>query len=173
MTSPNPPFFAIVQRQFELLLEERAVHYAAIEQIDGKLKDAAKGLGINVEEFVSTPIDQPRLLPRTDKRSAGSMTAFTREFFRNTDKGVTRLELRNIIAAHDEKWAAMFRQNPNGFYNMVKRAIDRQEIVDIGGVLYPFARAPLPEGEEDPTGQHIESNVATLFGPHREGSGNA
>ncbi|WP_186729024.1 hypothetical protein [Sphingomonas panacisoli] len=119
-----------------------------IAAIDQKLLVAANALGLTPEE-IEAPAPAPRLEKRVDARSAGTMSGWVRDFFKTADRGYTRTELREVIANHDPAFADALRKNMNGFYNLVGRAIGREEIKDVRGVLYPFDRAPIDDDEQE------------------------
>jgi hypothetical protein len=86
------------------------------------------------------------------------------------DKGYSRLELRELIHA-EPRFRDQMERNVNAFYNNVIRYLRGGKIVEIDGLLYHPDRAPLPEGEPDPSGEHLPANVS-LF-PDRRNEGGA
>lgn len=150
----KPPFFDLISRQLDLLLDKRSGLQKEIDEIDARLTEVGKTLGLDIDEIIATA--SQRLPKRSAERREGTMTQCIRDILSNAQQGVTRPELKELVRTSDEKFADMLRRNENGFYNAVKRGIDRQEIREIDGVLYDFNRAP----EEDGTSSVDD---ATLF----------
>jgi len=164
MPENHPPLFELVTRQFDAWREERAEHQRQIDEIDCKVADAARSLGIDPAVIQAST---PSRLPPRDGRTEGSMTEFLRECFAKADKGITRMELKSIVRS-DPRFTEKMK-NENVYYNLVSRLIKREEVIDQGGVLYAKARAPLADGEVDDTGQHLQG-VVSLFGPMKRAS---
>jgi hypothetical protein len=83
------------------------------------------------------------------------------------NRGFTRRELRAEIEK-EPRYGAQIAKNMNVYYNLINRYLTKGRIVDVGGFIYHPDRAPLPEGEEDPTGQHLPNdNVSNLFSVKR------
>lgn len=160
-----------LMRHLTDLTAERETHVARVAEIDSQMTKAAKQLGIDLNEV---EVVSGTRLPRLQKAHAPdplTMGGSLVQILLEADKGYSRTEARAELVKI-AKFKAQLDNNMNAFYNTVSRYVKKGAIVDIDGLLYHPDRAPLPEGEEDPSGQHL-SNVATLFGPQREGQGNA
>lgn len=159
----------LIMERFEEMVAERDAHLQEAARINEKLLSIAVQLGIDDPTSVIGEKVVPNRLPKEDKRSEGTMSAAMLELLYAADRGYNRRELRELVE-ETPKFKEQLDRNTNSFYNNVSRFLKAGKIVEIDGLLYHVDRAPLPEGEDDPSGQHL-SNVATLFGPHREGQG--
>jgi hypothetical protein len=146
--------------QLKALHHDRAEHVRRIQEIDAKVAVIAKQLGVE-PPAPSPPME--RLAPPPDKRVAGSMPERMMDILYGASAPFTRLTLKAALR-DDPQVGDTVRRNENTFYNAVKRYLDRGKIVELDGYLYHPDRAPLPDGTEDPTGQHFPSNVSSLFG---------
>lgn len=167
MTSNPHSILDALMSHLTALTEERERLVARVTEIDTALAKAAKQLGLDpsIAEGVSR-LAKPAAPPDTSTMGGALV-----QFLLNADKGISRHEARAELG-NNAKFKAQMDNNMNAFYNTVSRYVKKGAVVDIDGLLYHPERAPLPEGEEDPTGQHL-SNVATLFGPQREGQSHA
>ncbi|MDB5469533.1 MAG: hypothetical protein JWR84_1093 [Caulobacter sp.] len=124
----------------ETKVRNRDMHLAAAAQIDRELADAAKVLGVSLEELGVAP--SASVQAKADGRRAGSMTEFIVEYLGQADRGVSRLDLKAILKSHP-KFGEQVTRNENGFYNGVNRCLRRGEIVqDPNGILYLHGRLP-------------------------------
>jgi hypothetical protein len=164
MSENHPPLFDLVTRQFDAWREERTEHQRAIDEIDRKVADAARTLGIDPAQIQAAT---PGRLPRRDGRTDGTMTEFMRECFDKADKGLTRMELKEMVR-RDPRYTDKMK-NENVYYNLIKRLIVRGEVVERDGALYAAHRAPLADGEDDESGEHLPG-VISLFGPQKRPS---
>lgn len=164
-------FAKLIEDRVAALSRERAQLLARVEEIDRQLASVAESLGAEPSQF-------QRLLPpepshhagfvRGDGRVEGTMPHYVLEILFAADRGYSRTDLRRELDKHPV-FGARLRHNVNSFYNTIKRYIDQGKIIQIDKLLYHPDRAPLPDGEEDPTGQHLPSNVSSLFGQTRKG----
>lgn len=141
MANP-PPFVALITRQLELWAEKREALQTQIDEIDRKIANAAKSVGLDPAEFEGQINLAPLPIRPVDGRTEGTMTQAILDRLQASDKGLTRIELRNLVAATSEEFGRRIKHNPNPFYNAVKRLLDREHIVDLAGVLYDARRAP-------------------------------
>lgn len=142
----SPPFVQLITRQLELWAEQRAEFKRQIDEIDRKIAEAAKALGVDLSEALMPEPDLPRLpTHKPHHRSEGSFAQYIRDFMANADRGYTRVELKAALREADPRSAEMINRNENLFYNTVKRLIDR-DLSEIDGVLYDKRRAPLDDG---------------------------
>jgi hypothetical protein len=155
-----PSVLQMISDQLNALQSERAGLIERIAQIDEKLEKAAAQLGLEPNVIAAA---QPSLdrLPRQDSRSVGTMPGEIVNILYAADKGYTRTELKDALRA--TRFAQQIENNQNGFYNAVIRYLKLKKIVEVDGFLYHPSRAPLPEGQEDPTGTHLPANVSNLF----------
>lgn len=159
MTQNLSPVTPVVD-QLEALQRERAEHVARIEEIDTRVAKVAELLGIDLGPLLTAKM-LPRL-KREDKRTLGTLGEAMLNALLSADRGYSRTELKAEVRKNP-KFAAQLNRNANAFYNNVVRYIRTGKIVEMEGLLYHPDRAPLPEGEEDPTGQHLPANVSPLF----------
>lgn len=157
---------AAMTERLKALMAKRAEHYAQIREIDEQLGGIARQLGLDPAELLSATPELPRLA-KVDKRTEGTIPARVMEYLLKADQAHTRKSLKHLMLA-DPDFGSSIRHNENTFYNAVARYIRQGKIVEIDGALYHPDRAPLPDGEDDPTGKHLPSNVSSLFGTARQ-----
>lgn len=159
----------LITEQLSSLFSKRDELLRDVAAIDAKIEGIANQLGV---ELPAAPADLPRLhhRPRVDKRYAGSLPEAIVDTLLSATRGYTRAELKAVL--RDTPAGETIKKNENTYYNAVKRYIGADKIVEIDGLLYHPDRAPLPEGQDDPTGKHLPSNVASLFPPSRDGANN-
>lgn len=150
---------AAIQQQLTSLHEKRSEHLATIHEIDGKIAGIAKQLGLPSDQVASPNLT--RLSAPVDRRISGSLPDRMLEILRDADVPHTRVSMKAALL-NDPKHGDTIRKNVNTFYNAVKRYLDKGKIVEQGGYLYHPDRAPLPEGQDDPTGQHLPANVSPI-----------
>ncbi|MEA3049182.1 MAG: hypothetical protein QOG84_1018 [Sphingomonadales bacterium] len=165
----NPSPVAQVLAEMEALQSERATHVARIVEIDRKAAKIAELLGVSLASSPASTPSIPRL-QREDRRSAGTMSQAMLEILLKAEKGYTRLELKEEIRK-TPKFAEQLDRNVNAYYNNVLRYIRGGKIVEVDGLMYHPDRAPLPEGEEDPSGRHLPPNVSPLFAERKTDAG--
>lgn len=158
----NPPGLL---RAIQQLLDRKAELEAELVQINARLLQAESAV---LGTTPATPPPAPGLEyvsrynapPRIDGRRAGSMVEYMLEVLRSQPSGMTRRELKEVIAAHPV-FGPKLRRNENAFYNATKRlaAPERGEIVVVGEKLYLPEHAPQPGEEPDES-----PGVVSLFG---------
>ena len=163
-----------LNEQIAALYRERDGHVAAISDIDGKIAKALQLLGLDPSEVTpGTGSAMPRLpiseFARSYPLQPDTMGSVMLDILLNADHGYSRPEMRRELEKHP-KFAKQIANNINSYYNTVNRYRKTGRVVLINNLLYHPDRAPLPEGETDPTGQHLPSNVSTLF-PDRKAGG--
>lgn len=149
----------LVSSQFESLLCEREEHLRKAAEVEQRLRLIGEQLGIELP-FDSKP--SPTRLVSEDKRSTGTMSARMLSILLEANRGYSRVELRDELAM-EPKFYEQLTRNLNSYYNNITRYLRSGKVVEVNGLLYHPNRAPLPEGEVDPTGQHLPANVTTLF----------
>lgn len=132
---------SVLQDKLRRLADERASLLAKIGDIDAKLLEIAQLMGVDVADLVRHSPLPPSRQPKADLRRAGSMIEFVIDTTRQADNGLTRGELRTILKAHPV-FGPKTTRNENGFYNTVKRALSRLEIIERNGRLYGPGNAP-------------------------------
>jgi len=163
---PHPPAIQLIADKVTSLVQERDEYLAKAAAIDTKLVGVAQQLGMAPEDLssIAGPPPLPRLAPE-DKRGAGTMSAAMLEILYSAEKGYARTELRHAIAAQNERFAEQLRNNINSFYNNVVRYLKSGKIVEVDGLLYHPARAPLP-GHVPEKAEALGDNI-TLFSAKR------
>lgn len=170
MTQNHSSLADAMMRHISDLIDERHSHEQRIEEIDEALAKAARQLGVPVSDISEPGPSLPRLRKEARPQDM-SMGQGMLAILLAADHGYSRSEMRNELVK-TPKFAEQIGHNVNMFYNTVARYLKKDKIVDIDGLLYHPQRAPLPEGEEDPSGQHLPANVSSLFGPHDRRAGN-
>lgn len=152
-----------IASELTALQGKRDALVSEVSEIDGKIAAIAAQLGLKA----SAPTPLARLAPRVvDKRHVGTVPEAMMQVLLDADRGYTRAELKQEL--RKGPMGDSIRKNENTYYNAVKRYLDNDKIVERGGYLYHPDRAPLPDGEADPSGRHLPSNVSNLFAD-REG----
>jgi hypothetical protein len=148
-----------VIEDFQALIRERAAHIARVAEIDGLLAKVGQQIG-----GAAQPLNALPRLQSDDGRTAGTMSEAIRNLLYTADHGYTTKELREKLE-EEPRFAAMLARNMNTYYNQISRLKHRGDIVVAeDGLLYHPARAPVAEGETDPTGQRLpRDNVSNLF----------
>lgn len=136
-----------------------------ISEINRKIANIARQLGIDPpEQPIST---LPRLAPPPlDQRHIGTLPEAMMQVLRDADRGYTRPELKKIL--RESPSGESVRKNENTFYNAVKRYLAAGKVVEIDGYIYHPDRAPLANGESDPQGTHLPTNVTLFEAPLRK-----
>lgn len=135
---PQSPFEALIS-QIRAWEAERDELKARLEEIDGRLAllVANAGLDPSLVQFAAAPP------PKVDGRRAGAMIQTALDMLKEAPNGLSRIELKSALRAHPVHGEKV-RRNENGFYNMVKRGIDRSEFVEVNERLYLPEKAPEP-----------------------------
>jgi hypothetical protein len=167
---------ARLNEQIASLYREREGHRAAMADIDTKIARALQLLGLDAAEITEAGGGTvAQRLPLSDfarsyPLNPNTMGAAMLDALFKADHGFSRIEMRQLLEG-DPRFAMQIKNNVNSYYNTVNRYLKNGRIVDRGGLLYHPDRAPLPEGQDDPTGQHLPSNVSSLFPDQRAGNG--
>jgi hypothetical protein len=165
---------ARLNEQIASLGRERDGHVAAIADIDTKINKALHALGLDASDFgepraAALPRLGPSPFAQAYPLNPNTMGAVMVEILRTADHGYSRVEMRKRLE-QDDRFTTQIQKNVNGYYNTVNRYLKNRRVVDVGGLLYHPDRAPLAAGQDDPTGQHLPSNVSTLF-PDKRANG--
>jgi hypothetical protein len=103
--------------------------------------------------IASLDLDDPSQLAgaviphRVDDRRAGTMTEHLLALVEGSaDAGLSRGELKTALLA--SKFRENVLRNENGYYNAIKRCLNRTEIVEVGRRLYHPSKAPDPQKAE-------------------------
>lgn len=157
---------ARMSEKIEALLVQRREFMTAVSDIDAQLNTAFRALGLDPTEFgvaVGSRLPPPQFnQPNQYPLNPNTMGAHMLDILLNAQKGYGRLELRHEIAK-DPRYGAQIEKSMNGYYNLINRYLQKGRIVEVENNLYHPDRAPLSDGEDDPTGKHLQSNVSTLF----------
>ncbi len=159
---PVSPLLQAVLLKMERLSLQREQILRQLSEVDAQIQVVANALGLNEDDLAAPVGERPMPRSRSDRRRAGSMVEFVVNTIADHHDGITRGELKDAITGHAE-FGPKFKSNPNHFYNLVKRSIDRSEIDEKWGRLWLAGRAP--ESAPTPFGDR------TLF--NSEGGGNA
>lgn len=132
----DSPFAALIDslRGWE---DERAELLARLADLDAKVAKVA--VLLNVE-----PPAPAAAAPKGgiyDGRRKGAMIETALELLDAAPNGLTRLELKAKLREHPVHGERL-RKNENGFYNMVIRALSRDEVAEHGDRLFVFGKVP-------------------------------
>ena len=163
MPQEQPSILEALTQHLSDLTREREQALSRIKEIDDALSKVAKQLGLNLNQVEASVPQLPRLPKPPASPDTSTMGGAIVQLMLAAEKGLSRSELRAEVCKIP-KFNAQIENNMNSFYNTVSRYLKKGRITEVEGLLFHPDRAPLPEGEEDPTGQHLPANV-TLFGP--------
>jgi hypothetical protein len=150
-----------IMQELNALQERRASLVTEVQDIDTKLAGIAKLVGLQNEAVVPPNLNRLALPGVVDKRHVGSLPERMMQLLLEADRPHTRASLKALLK-EDSKVGETVKRNENTFYNAVARYVRNNKVVEVDGFLYHPDRAPLPEGQEDPTGQHLPANVSPI-----------
>ena len=171
MDKNQPTLLDVLTQHLADLTSERATLIQRVKEIDDALSKAARQLGVDLSEVGAEAAPELPRLARGTKPAESTMGSVMVAVLLNADRGLTRADLRAELMK-TPKLAERISHNMNSYYNTVARYLKREWILDLDGLLYHPSRAPLADGEDDPSGQHLAPNVRNLFGPEDRRAGN-
>lgn len=136
---PQSPFEALIA-QIRSWEAERDELRARLKEIDERLALLVTNAGLDPSLVQFSPAPAP---PKIDGRRAGAMIQAALDMLKEAPNGLSRVELKSALRTHPVHGERV-RRNENGFYNMVKRGLDRGEFVEVNDRLYLPERAPEP-----------------------------